>query len=99
MYGLEHTPARFEANRLRVETSIKNFFLTGQDMVCVGVGASIASGMITSSLILKKNLMSTVHSYNFKKDSQLSKSVSDSKVLQISEGFFRMKDWFSSKEK
>ncbi len=99
MYGLEHTPARFEANRLRVETSIKNFFLTGQDMVCVGVGASIASGMITSSLILKKNLMSTVHSYNFKKDSQLSKSVSDSKVLQISEGFFKMKDWFSSKEK
>ena len=33
IYGLEHTPKRFRAKFLRTKTHIKNFYLTGQDVV------------------------------------------------------------------
>ena len=57
LYGINHTPKRFKQRWLRPETKIKNLFLTGQDIVTAGVSAAMMSGVITSSAILKKNLM------------------------------------------
>jgi len=57
IYGLEHSPDRFDLRQLRANTSFKNLYLTGQDIVCVGVGAALFSGIITSVAILKRNLM------------------------------------------
>ena len=57
IYGLEHTPERFNLLQLRAKTNYKNLFLTGQDIVCVGVGAAMFSGLITSVAILKRNLL------------------------------------------
>ena len=63
IYGLEHTPARFNLLQLRANTNYKNLFLTGQDIVCVGVGAAMFSGLITSIAILKRNLLWKVIRY------------------------------------
>ncbi|WP_298036308.1 NAD(P)/FAD-dependent oxidoreductase [uncultured Desulfuromonas sp.] len=57
IYGLEHTPERFRLNWLRAQTPVKNLFLTGQDIVTVGVAGALLSGVITGSAILKKNLL------------------------------------------
>ncbi|HIO71611.1 MAG TPA: NAD(P)/FAD-dependent oxidoreductase [Flavobacteriales bacterium] len=40
IYGLEHTPKRFRVNWLRTKTHIKKFYLTGQDVITVGVGGA-----------------------------------------------------------
>ena len=58
IYGLEHTPERFRLNWLRPNTPVKNLFMTGQDVVTVGVTGAAASGVLTASTILKRNLMS-----------------------------------------
>lgn len=57
MYGLEHVRERFEISDLRIFTPVKNFYITGQDIVCVGVGGAWASAMFTASAILKKLLL------------------------------------------
>ena len=57
IYGLEHTPHRFKQNWLRPKTPIKNLFLTGQDIATAGVGGALISGVLTSSAILKRNLL------------------------------------------
>lgn len=56
IYGLEHSPARFDAKWLRPKTPIKNLYLTGQDIVAVGIASALMSGVLTSIAILKKNL-------------------------------------------
>jgi all-trans-retinol 13,14-reductase len=53
IYGLAHTTDRFAVKQLRATTAYKNIYLTGQDIVCVGVGAALFSGLITSIHILK----------------------------------------------
>ena len=58
IYGLEHTPDRFRLKWLRPHTPVKNLFMTGQDVVTVGVTGAAASGVLTASTILKRNLMS-----------------------------------------
>ncbi len=63
IYGLEHTPERFKLKQLRPVTDYKNLYLTGQDIVCVGVGAALFSGLITAVAILNKNLLWTVSRY------------------------------------
>ncbi len=57
IYGLEHTPERLKAKWLRAHTPLKNFFLTGQDIVMVGVGGALFSGVITSVAVLAKNVL------------------------------------------
>jgi all-trans-retinol 13,14-reductase len=66
IYGLEHTPARFNLRQLRPKTNYKNLYLTGQDIVCVGVGAAMFSGLITSVAILKRNLLWNILRYKLK---------------------------------
>lgn len=60
IYGLEHTPERFRLKWLRPQTPVKNLFLTGQDTLTVGLGGALFSGVITASVILKKNFFSRV---------------------------------------
>jgi len=60
IYGLEHTPRRFQEKWLRPRTPIKNFWLTGQDIVTVGIGGALMSGMVTTSAMLGKNLVKDV---------------------------------------
>lgn len=54
IYGLEHTPARYLQKWLRPRTFLPGLFLTGQDVVTVGVGGALFSGVITAIAVLKK---------------------------------------------
>ena len=47
IYGLDHTPSRFRQKFLKPRTPIKNFYLTGQDIVTAGVAAALFSGVLT----------------------------------------------------
>ncbi|MCF8459271.1 MAG: NAD(P)/FAD-dependent oxidoreductase [Flavobacteriales bacterium] len=49
IYGLDHSPKRFRMPELRPRTSIKNLYLTGQDIVTVGIGGALMSGLLTAS--------------------------------------------------
>jgi all-trans-retinol 13,14-reductase len=60
IYGLEHSPDRFENKSLRPHTGIKNFYLTGQDISTAGVVGAMAAGLLTASAVLKKNLMKKI---------------------------------------
>lgn len=60
LYGLDHTPERFGQKFLRPQTPIKNFFLTGQDIATAGVGGALFSGVLTASVIAKKNLLKDI---------------------------------------
>ncbi len=60
IYGLEHSPARFENKSLRPHTGIKNFYLTGQDISTAGVVGAMAAGLLTASAVLKKNLLKKI---------------------------------------
>ncbi|MBN4062096.1 MAG: FAD-dependent oxidoreductase [Flavobacteriales bacterium] len=60
IYGLNHDPERFRQKFLRVNTPIKNLFLTGQDIVSVGVGGALMAGVLTASVILQKNLLGKI---------------------------------------
>ena len=57
LYGINHDANRFHQKWLRASTDIKNLYLTGQDIVTVGVTSALFSGLLTASSILKKNLM------------------------------------------
>ena len=56
IYGLEHTPERFRVNWLRTKTHVKKFYLTGQDLITVGVGGALFSGVITAMALLKTDV-------------------------------------------
>ena len=57
LYGINHDANRFHQKWLRASTDIKNLYLTGQDIVTVGVTSALFSGLLTASSIFKKNLM------------------------------------------
>ena len=60
IYGLEHSPNRFKVRGLRAQAPIKNLFLTGQDIVMVGICGALYSGVITACTVLKKNLFTKI---------------------------------------
>lgn len=64
LYGVNHNPERFKQDFLRPQTGIKGLYLTGQDIVSVGVVGALASGLLTSSVILGKNLMNEILTSN-----------------------------------
>ena len=64
IYGLEHTPERFRLNNLRVHTPIKGLFLTGQDIISVGVGGALFSGVLSASSILKRNFLADIEKWH-----------------------------------
>jgi all-trans-retinol 13,14-reductase len=57
---LDHPPERFTKEFLKPKTPIKNLFLTGQDIVTVGIGGALMSGVLTASAITKSNLISEI---------------------------------------
>jgi all-trans-retinol 13,14-reductase len=60
IYGLDHGPERFKKKYLKPSTPIKGLYLTGQDIVTVGIGGALMSGVLTASAILKTNLIRTL---------------------------------------
>jgi all-trans-retinol 13,14-reductase len=57
IYGVAHTPDRFDQKFLRPRSPIKGLFLTGQDVVTCGVGGALLSGYLTASAITGSNLV------------------------------------------
>jgi all-trans-retinol 13,14-reductase len=57
IYGLEHTPKRFSLKFLRPTTPIKGLYLTGQDIVTVGVGGALYSGVLAATAVLRRSMM------------------------------------------
>ncbi|MGB2253195.1 MAG: phytoene desaturase family protein, partial [Flavobacteriaceae bacterium] len=61
IYGIDHTPERFKQKFLEPRTPIKNFYLTGQDIVSAGVGGAMFSGVVTASAMQGKNLIKRIY--------------------------------------
>jgi len=59
-YGLAATPERFGLRSLTPHTSIRNLYLTGQDVATLGVAGALFGGVVTASAVLGRNLMSVV---------------------------------------
>lgn len=60
IYGLDATPERFRQKFLKPRTPIKNFYLTGQDIVTCGVAAALFSGVLTVSAMTGKNVIKKI---------------------------------------
>jgi all-trans-retinol 13,14-reductase len=60
IYGLNHTPQRFEQRWLRPTTPIKGLYLTGADVASAGVVGALMGGMLCSSSVLKGNVLGQV---------------------------------------
>ncbi len=60
IYGLEHSPERFDSNAIHVKSNIKNFYLTGQDIVSCGIAGALISAVVTSSVMTKRNMIKEI---------------------------------------
>ena len=60
VYGLDHSPSRFRQPFLKPRTPIKNFYLTGQDIVTAGVGGALFSGVLTAMAVTGENVLKKV---------------------------------------
>jgi len=63
IYGIDHTPQRFRQQFLRPHTPIKNFYLTGQDIMTAGIGSALFSGVLTASAMTRKNILKKMIAY------------------------------------
>ena len=61
LYGIDHSPQRFNQKFLRPKTPIKGLYLTGQDIVSAGVGGALFSGLITSTSITGINFLKKIY--------------------------------------
>ena len=59
-YGLAATPERFGLRSLTPHSSVRNLYLTGQDVTTLGVAGALFGGVVAVSAILGRNLMSVV---------------------------------------
>ncbi len=60
MYGLAHTPGRFESRDLSPHTPIRSLFLTGQDIGMCGVMGALSGAVVTASAMLRRNMFGEV---------------------------------------
>jgi all-trans-retinol 13,14-reductase len=60
MYGLAHTPGRFESRDLRPRMPIRSLFLTGQDIGMCGVMGALSGAVVTASAMLRRNMFGEV---------------------------------------
>ncbi|WP_166267714.1 phytoene desaturase family protein [Marinobacter caseinilyticus] len=51
LYGLDHTPERFNQDWLRPKTKVPGLYLTGQDVLTCGVVGAMIGGLITTLAI------------------------------------------------
>ena len=52
IYGLAHTPSRFQADWIKPKSPIKGLYLTGADILTAGVAGALSSSFLTMSAIL-----------------------------------------------
>ncbi|MBB3168780.1 phytoene desaturase family protein [Simiduia aestuariiviva] len=52
IYGLDHTPKRFEQPQLHTETPVKGLYLTGADVVTAGVGGALMGGVMAAARMM-----------------------------------------------
>lgn len=52
VYGLDHTPQRFDQTWVKPSTPIKGLYLTGQDILFCGVASALFSGVLTAAHVL-----------------------------------------------
>ncbi len=60
IYGVDHSPQRFRQDFLKPKTPVKNFYLTGQDIVSCGIGGALFSGVLTATAITGTNYINKV---------------------------------------
>jgi len=60
IYGLNHSPERFASNAIHVKSPIKNLYLTGQDIISCGIAGALISAVITSSVLMNKNMINKI---------------------------------------
>ena len=60
IYGLSHTSARFAARHLRPQTVIPGLYLTGVDICTAGVGGAALGGVLTASVLTRRNLLGAI---------------------------------------
>ncbi|MEY8198054.1 MAG: hypothetical protein RPS47_02310, partial [Colwellia sp.] len=61
IYGIAHSPQRFQQKFLRVHTPVKNLFLSGQDVITGSIAGGTMAGLLCASTILKEHLLWTVN--------------------------------------
>ena len=59
-YGLACTPARFQARCLRAATPIRGLYLTGADLITLGVAGALFGGVTAASAILGRNMVKAI---------------------------------------
>lgn len=60
IYGINHDPDRFRQRWLRPQSPIKNLYLTGQDVASNGIGGALFSGVLTASVLLRRNVIKDI---------------------------------------
>ena len=60
IYGLSHSPARYQQRWLRPRTPIKGLYLTGADVVSAGLVGGMMGGFVCASAVLKGNVLGQV---------------------------------------
>jgi all-trans-retinol 13,14-reductase len=60
IYGLAHVPERFRLNCLGPRTPLRGLYLTGADVTTAGVTGALMGGVLSASVILRRNLASVV---------------------------------------
>lgn len=59
LYGLDHTPERYRLP-LRAQTHVSGLYLTGADLVSAGVAGALFGGVLTTTAVLKRNVMGAI---------------------------------------
>ena len=60
LYGIDHDPERFKQKWLKPKTPIKNLYLSGQDILTVGLAGALGSGVLTTSVLMGKNMFKKI---------------------------------------
>lgn len=60
LYGIDHDPGRFKQKWLKPKTPIKNLYLSGQDILTVGLAGALGSGVLTTSVLMGKNIFKKI---------------------------------------
>lgn len=61
IYGIAHSPKRFQQKYLRVHTPVNNLFLSGQDITTGSIAGGTMAGLLCASTILKEHLLWTIN--------------------------------------
>lgn len=60
IYGLAHTPDRYEQRWLQPRTPVKGLYLTGADACSAGLVGAFMGGLLCASAVLGRNVLGTV---------------------------------------